>query len=140
VGVADRAEGGVVAGDAERELVQVGLADDRGPGGAQSLDRVLVSVGPGVRQRRRSAAGGEVAGVEVVLHRDRDTGQRSRPALRAVGEGDERAEIGDLPPPRQALRDHLLRGRARDALPDLVEPRRLQGSHATALRRARPRR
>jgi hypothetical protein len=47
--VGDRAEGGLVAGRAERELVQVGLADDDRAGFAQAADdrRVAGAIGAG---------------------------------------------------------------------------------------------
>src|SRR5918994_4398806 len=96
---------------------------------------MLVAARPRVPQGRGAACGGEVARVEVVLDRERDAGQRTCPGLRPVGEGDECAQVGDLPRRLDALCYHLRGGRGGDAVTNLVEAPGLQGGHAAAFRR-----
>ncbi len=130
-GVADRAVGGVVAGDAEGQLVQVGLADHGGTGPAELGDRVVVAAGAGAVQRGGAAAGGQVRGVHVVLDRDGDAGQR---ALRrevgvhplGVDDGEERAEVLDGVGPGRGVGEPLRGG----AAPGAGEVQTIQPCHA----------
>ena len=129
VRVAHRPEGGVVAGDAERQLVQVGLADHGGPGSAQPGHRVLVTARPGVAERRRPAGGGQLEGVQVVLDRERDAGERTRPRPGVVGDRDEGAEVGGAVGRLDARGDHRLRRGRGDPLAHLVDSGGLHGQH-----------
>ncbi len=60
---------GVVAADAEGELVHAGLADHHRAGGAQSGDGARVGRGPEVLQRRRVRGARQARDVDVVLDR-----------------------------------------------------------------------
>ena len=79
-------------GDAGRELVQVGLADDDRACVAQLLHLKRVAAGHEAGQRQRSARGRQVDGFEVVLHDNRNPVERAaqapRGALLVEGVGD----------------------------------------------------
>ena len=79
--IAGRAVGRVLGGRPHRELVHVGLAQNRDARGAQPhRDRRVVGRRPSL-QDLRPARGRHVRGGEHVLERQRDTGQRGRQLL-----------------------------------------------------------
>jgi len=87
--LADRISGNAVrrahADEAGCELVEIGLADDDGAGGAQALHRggvVRRRVGEGRAGRR----GRKTQRVDIVLHRDRHAVERQARGIRARGE------------------------------------------------------
>ena len=84
--VAGRAVGGVLGRAAHRELVHVGLAEDRDAGGAQPRGHGRVVRRHPALEDLRPAGGRHVGGGEHVLERQRHPGQRRRQLL-AGGDG-----------------------------------------------------
>jgi hypothetical protein len=74
--VGHRAVGRAGADQARRELVEVGLPDDDRARRPQRRHDGRVTVGP-IRELRAGRGGGQPGGVDVVLHREPDTGQRA---------------------------------------------------------------
>ena len=77
VGVPDRSEGCVAAGDAEGELVHVGLAYHNGARGLQAGHGRRVLGGNKRFEERRTGGVGQTGGVDVVLDRNRNSMQRA---------------------------------------------------------------
>ncbi len=71
------------ADEAGRELVEVGLADDDRARRPQRRHSAASRGGP-VCELRAGRGGGQSGGVDVVLHRQPDTGQRARGSLSAL--------------------------------------------------------
>ena len=117
---------GIGRGDAEGKLVQIGLADHDGAGIDQLLQRRRIGLRPRIAQRLGAAGGRHIGGVDVVLHHDRQTGERRqwapgrhrlidlpRGRERAVGvQGDECIEVLHLLGAGERGLDRIGRGHA----------------------------
>jgi len=116
-------ECGVVAGDAEGELMHVGLADDDGACRAQFCRHWRVLLRDEALQSRRSRAGGKPGHLDIVLDDDGDAAERLARTLLAAGvegfgglhraslvERDEGVELGPCLGTRQRRRCQRLAG------------------------------
>ncbi len=94
VGVADRAADRADAEIAERELVEVGLAEHDGAALLHAGGDARIEPRPMIDQRQRAAGRGQLHGVDVVLEDDRHAVKR---AARAAGSalGIASARVGD---------------------------------------------
>ena len=129
-GIADGPVEGVLARDAPGELVQVRLADDHGAGVDDPLHRARGARRHVVAEQRRAVGRAHARGVEQVLGRERNAGERAQAALpgqrarvreRALAvDRDERVELGPRLDAVEVVRDDLL---GRD----------LAGAHALAI-------
>ena len=77
VRIAHRPEARILAGRAERELVQVGLADEHRAGLAQASRHDGIGVGDVIAAHQRSRGGRHALLIDQVLQRDRDAVQRA---------------------------------------------------------------
>ncbi len=75
--MARRTERRFLVGRAEGEFVQVGLADQHGPGRSETGNHGGVSIGAVAFTHARGGGRRQAADVDQVLHRDRDPVQRS---------------------------------------------------------------
>ena len=82
VGVADGAADGADAEIAERELVEVGLAEDDGAAALHAGGDARIEARPMIDQRQRAAGGRQLGRVDVVLEDDRDAVERAAHACR----------------------------------------------------------
>ena len=98
VGVADRAADGADAEIAERELVEVGLAEDDRAARLHAGGDARVEPRPVIDQRQGAAGGRQLRGVDVVLEHDRarrGTGcARGRPPAPRPGRARRRSRAG----------------------------------------------
>ena len=78
VRIAHRPERAIVAGDAERQLVHVGLAEENAAGAEQGVEDVRVRARAVAAEAWRSSRGGQRRAVDVVLDKQRQSVQRTQ--------------------------------------------------------------